>query len=64
MVVADTEDISCEIFEIKHTRRIFPNQYRHLTIEGFPILSGGLSGRKQMKITGYGPEKWRKFYGT
>ncbi len=33
MVVADTEDVSCEIFEIKHTNRIFPNQYRHLTDE-------------------------------
>jgi len=33
MVVTDTENISCEIFEIKHTDQIFPSQYRHLIDE-------------------------------
>ena len=33
MVVADMEEISCEIYEIKHTDQIFANQYRHLIDE-------------------------------
>ena len=30
MVVADSDNATCEIFEIKHSDRIFPEQYRHL----------------------------------
>lgn len=30
MVIFDPEDISCEIFEIKHSDKIDENQYRHL----------------------------------
>ena len=31
MIVADPHDISCEIFEIKHSKEIVPDQYRFLT---------------------------------
>ena len=31
MVVADAETLTCEIFEIKHSKEIVPAQYRHLT---------------------------------
>ena len=31
MVVADAETLTCEIFEIKHSKEVIPAQYRHLT---------------------------------
>ncbi|MCQ2507893.1 MAG: AAA family ATPase [Dorea sp.] len=34
MVIVDEEQISCQIFEVKHTDQIHPNQYRHLSDEG------------------------------
>lgn len=33
MVVADAETLTCEIFEIKHSKEVIPAQYRHLTDE-------------------------------
>ena len=33
MVVADAETLTCEIFEIKHSKEVVPAQYRHLTDE-------------------------------
>ena len=33
MVVADPETLTCEIYEIKHSKEIVPAQYRHLTDE-------------------------------
>ena len=33
MVVADRDEISCEIYEIKHSDRVVPDQYRHLRDE-------------------------------
>ncbi len=33
MVIADRDDISCEIYEIKHSDKIIPEQYRHLLDE-------------------------------
>lgn len=34
MVVSDTEKATCEIFEIKHSDMMFPEQHRHLTDAG------------------------------
>ena len=31
MVVADADTLTCEIFEIKHSKEVVPAQYRHLT---------------------------------
>ncbi len=31
MIVADPSDISCEIYEIRHSQGIVPDQYRFLT---------------------------------
>ena len=31
MVVADAETLTCEIYEIKHSKEVVPAQYRHLT---------------------------------
>lgn len=33
MVVADADTLTCEIFEIKHSKEVVPAQYRHLTDE-------------------------------
>lgn len=33
MVVADPETLTCEIYEIKHSKEVVPAQYRHLTDE-------------------------------
>ena len=33
MVVADAETLTCEIYEIKHSKEVIPAQYRHLTDE-------------------------------
>ena len=33
MVVADAETLTCEIYEIKHSKEVVPAQYRHLTDE-------------------------------
>ena len=30
MVVADPATVTCEIYEIKHSREVAPSQYRHL----------------------------------
>lgn len=30
MVIYDTEDMTCELYEIKHSRERVPQQYRHL----------------------------------
>lgn len=33
MVIADTENLTCELYEIKHTNQVFSAQYRHLIDE-------------------------------
>ncbi len=33
MVVYDTEENCCDIYEIKHSKKVIPNQYRHLLDE-------------------------------
>ena len=33
MVVHDTENLTCKIYEIKHSKEVVPEQYRHLTDE-------------------------------
>ena len=33
MVVADADTLTCEIFEIKHSKEVVPAQYRHLADE-------------------------------
>lgn len=33
MVVYDTEENCCDIYEIKHSEKAIPNQYRHLIDE-------------------------------
>ena len=33
MVIVDPEEVTCEIFEIKHSTKAVPEQYRHLKDE-------------------------------
>ena len=53
MVVADYENGTCEIFEIKHSDRISPEQYRHLVDEEKCALAEHRYGRITKKTVLY-----------
>lgn len=53
MVVADYENGTCEIFEIKHSDRISPEQYRHLADEEKCALAEHRYGRITKKTVLY-----------
>lgn len=53
MVIQDTENTTCEIYEIKHSRKVVPNQYRHLINEEYLSLTEKQFGKITKKTVIY-----------
>lgn len=53
MVIQDTENTTCEIYEIKHSKKVVPNQYRHLVNDEYLALTEKQFGKITKKTVIY-----------
>ena len=64
MVVLDPEVGSCRIFEIKHSEKAVPQQYRHLiNAENAPRPSTATARSPESLSSTAGKAKWLKAFG-